>query len=156
MGLGGSIGTALFLGIGRALAATGPLSMLLGFAITGAGVWAMVSRLEHDPILISNKLKLLQMLCLGEMATWLPVTGAMPVYASRYVDQALGFAIGWNVSTIDPIYMCSIKLILQGWYGYMITICIEISAAALVIGYWNTTINVSIDSCPSLRLELNA
>lgn len=43
MGLGGSIGTALFLGIGRALAATGPLSMLLGFLFTGAAVFGMVS-----------------------------------------------------------------------------------------------------------------
>lgn len=43
MGLGGSIGTGLFLGIGRALAASGPLSMFLGFAITGVAIWGMVS-----------------------------------------------------------------------------------------------------------------
>lgn len=39
-----------------------------------------------------------QMQCLGEMTTWLPVSGALPVFASRYVDKALGFAVGWNVS----------------------------------------------------------
>lgn len=43
MGLGGSIGTALFLGIGRALAAAGPLSVFLGFTITGVGIYGMVS-----------------------------------------------------------------------------------------------------------------
>jgi amino acid transporter len=42
MGLGGSIGTALFLGIGRALAAAGPLSVFLGFTISGAAVFGMV------------------------------------------------------------------------------------------------------------------
>jgi amino acid transporter len=37
------------------------------------------------------------MACLGEMTTWLPVPGAIPLFASRFVDPALGFAIGWNV-----------------------------------------------------------
>lgn len=31
----------------------------------------------------------------------------------------------------------------QAWYGYTITICIELSAASVVISYWNDTINVS-------------
>ena len=35
---------------------------------------------------------------LGEMATWLPLPGAIPQFAARYVDPALGFAVGWNVS----------------------------------------------------------
>lgn len=104
MGLGGSIGTALFLGIGRALAATGPLSMFLGFLITGAAIWGMVSRnfRQEDRNLTSS-----QMQCLGEMTTWLPVSGALPVFASRFVDKALGFAVGWNVSsnTLVAIYL---------------------------------------------------
>lgn len=37
------------------------------------------------------------MQCLGEMSTWLPLPGATPYYAARYVDGALGFAIGWTV-----------------------------------------------------------
>lgn len=37
------------------------------------------------------------MQCLGEMTTWLPVPGVTPNFASRYVDPALGFAVGWNV-----------------------------------------------------------
>lgn len=35
---------------------------------------------------------------LGEMATWLPLPGAIPQFCARYADDALGFAIGWNVS----------------------------------------------------------
>ena len=31
----------------------------------------------------------------------------------------------------------------KGWYGYAISICSEISASAVIIGYWNTDIDVS-------------
>jgi amino acid permease len=31
------------------------------------------------------------------MATWLPVPGAIPTFCSRFVDEAMGFAVGWNV-----------------------------------------------------------
>jgi len=69
----------LFLGIGSAFAEAGPLSVLLGYTITGIAVWAMMNSL-------------------GEMATWLPLPGAIPQFCSRYFDDALGFAVGWNVS----------------------------------------------------------
>ncbi|KAF2087483.1 amino acid permease [Saccharata proteae CBS 121410] len=103
--LGGTIGTGLFLGIGKAFATSGPLSVLLGYSITGVAVWGMMN-------------------CLGEMTTWLPLPGAIPQYCARYVDPALGFAMGWN-----------------SWYQSAITLCAEISAAALVIGFWNDDIN---------------
>jgi amino acid transporter len=45
-------------------------------------------------------------------------------YCSRYVDPAMGFAVGWN-----------------NWYQCAITLCAEISAAAIVIGFWNDSIN---------------
>lgn len=38
------------------------------------------------------------MQCLGEMTTWLPLPGAIPQFCARYVDGAMGFAVGWNVS----------------------------------------------------------
>lgn len=41
------------------------------------------------------------MQCLGEMGTWMPVPGAVPTYCSRFVDDALGFAVGWNVSSTN-------------------------------------------------------
>lgn len=103
--LGGTIGTGLFLGIGRAFAHAGPLSVLIGYTGTGIAVFFMMQ-------------------CLGEMTTWLPLPGAIPQYCSRYVDPALGFAAGWN-----------------NWYNAAITLCAEISAAAIVIGFWNDTIN---------------
>ena len=77
--LGGTIGTGLFLGIGRAFTQAGPLSLLLGYTLTGIAVYAMMQ-------------------CLGEMATWLPLPGAIPQFCARYVDGSMGFAVGWNVS----------------------------------------------------------
>ncbi|KAI9893925.1 MAG: hypothetical protein M1814_005478 [Vezdaea aestivalis] len=99
--LGGTIGTGLFLGIGSAFVKAGPLSVLLGYTFTGIGVFAMMQ-------------------CLGEMSTWLPLPGAIPQFCARYVDPAMGFAVGWN-----------------NWYACCITLCAEISAAAIVIGYWD-------------------
>lgn len=74
--LGGTIGTGLFLGIAGAFANAGPLSVLLGYTITGVAVFGMMH-------------------CLGEMATWLPLPGAIPQYCARYADPALGFAVGY-------------------------------------------------------------
>jgi amino acid transporter len=75
--LGGTIGTGLFLGIGTAFANAGPVSVLLGYSITGIAVFGMMQSL-------------------GEMSTWLPLPGAIPQYCARYADPALGFAVGWN------------------------------------------------------------
>ncbi|KAI9680288.1 MAG: hypothetical protein M1829_001174 [Trizodia sp. TS-e1964] len=106
--LGGTIGTGLFLGIGAAFTRAGPLSVLLGYAFTGVSIFAMMQSL-------------------GEMSTWLPLPGAIPQFCARYVDPALGFAVGWN-----------------NWYASSITLCAEISAASIVIGFWNDKINVAI------------
>lgn len=62
----------------------GPLSLLLGYTLTGLAVFAMMQSL-------------------GEMATWLPLPGAVPQFCARYVDDALGFAVGWNVSSFVRI-----------------------------------------------------
>ncbi|KAK6543136.1 hypothetical protein TWF694_007056 [Orbilia ellipsospora] len=100
--LGGTIGTGLFLGVGKALAGSGPLSILLGYSLTGIAIYAMMQ-------------------CLGEMVTWLPLPGAIPQLGERYADEALGFAVGWNQ-----------------WYNSAITLCVEISAASVVVGYWDS------------------
>ncbi|KAF2686689.1 amino-acid permease inda1 [Lentithecium fluviatile CBS 122367] len=105
--LGGTIGTGLFLGIGTAFSNAGPVSVLLGYTVTGVAVFGMMQ-------------------CLGEMATWLPLPGAIPQYSARYVDPALGFAVGWN-----------------NWYQCSITLCAEISAAAVLVSFWDTEEKIS-------------
>lgn len=116
--LGGTIGTGLFLGIGTAFTKAGPLSVLLGYSITGLAVFAMMQSL-------------------GEMSTWLPLPGAIPQFCARYVDEALGFAVGWN-----------------NWYSASITICAEVSAASVVIQYWNGAEDINVAAWISLILVL--
>lgn len=60
--IGGTIGTGLFLGTGKSLATGGPASMLIGYAIVGGIVF-------------------ITMLCLGEMAAFVPIAGSFCTFA---------------------------------------------------------------------------
>jgi AAT family amino acid transporter len=60
--IGGTIGTGLFLGTGKSLATGGPASMLICYAIVGGIVFVT-------------------MLCLGEMAAFIPVAGSFCTFA---------------------------------------------------------------------------
>lgn len=73
--IGGAIGTGLIIGTGSALANTGPASILISYSLVGMLVYVVMA-------------------ALGEMATWLPAAGGFAVYADRWVDPALGFALG--------------------------------------------------------------
>lgn len=64
LALSGAIGTGLFVGAGQVLSLAGPLSAVLAYLITGLNLYAVINSM-------------------GEMATWLPLPGAVPVYASR-------------------------------------------------------------------------
>ena len=60
--IGGTIGTGLFLGTGKALATGGPASMLIAYAICGGIVYVT-------------------MLSLGEMTAFIPVAGSFCTFA---------------------------------------------------------------------------
>ena len=65
---------------------------------------------------------------LAEMTTYLPITGtSVPLYINRFFDPSLAFASGWNY-----------------WYAYAMLISAEVSAAAVVIGYWTTSVPVAV------------
>ncbi len=100
LALSGAIGTGLFVGSGQVLSLAGPLSAFLSYLITGFNLYCVI-------------------VSLGEMSAWLPVPGAVGVFASRYVDPSLGFAVQWSY-----------------WYQNGIGVPIEISAAAVVLDYW--------------------
>lgn len=78
--------------------------------------------------------------CLGEMISYLPIPGGHIKLAERIVDPALGFAMGWNY-----------------WYNWVIVLPAELSAAAVLINYWNTTINnaVWISICLVVVVSIN-
>lgn len=67
----------LTLNSGKALAQAGPGAVLISYAIVGFLVY-------------------LVMCALGEMATWLPLGSGFTGYATRFVDPALGFSLGWT------------------------------------------------------------
>lgn len=98
--LGGSIGTGLFLASGSAIHTAGPGGALLAYAAIGFMVYFLMTSL-------------------GEMAAYMPVSGSFSTYAGRFVDPALGFALGWNY-----------------WFNWAITLAAEISAASLIMKYW--------------------
>jgi amino acid transporter len=61
---------------------------------------------------------------LGEMAVLFPVAGSFAAFSTRFLDPAWGFAMGWNYA-------------LQ----WLVVLPLEIVAASITIGYWNTSIN---------------
>ena len=98
--IGGSIGTGIFLASGSAIYMAGPGGTLLAYLITGLMVYFLMTSL-------------------GEMAAFMPSTGSFYLYASKFVDPALGYALGWNY-----------------WYNWAITVASEIAAASLVMHFW--------------------
>jgi lysine-specific permease len=98
--IGGAIGTGLFVAIGGSLHEGGPGGALLAYGIIGVMVFFLMTSL-------------------GEMSTYMPVTGSFETYATKFVDPALGFALGWNY-----------------WYNWAITVAAELEAGVIVIGFW--------------------
>lgn len=100
IGIGGAIGTGLWLGTGYALTTAGPGGLLIGFILLGL---AMIGVMES----------------LGEMASMFPGSGSFPHFAGRFVDPALGFCVGINyaygnaVSFATELSACAV--IIQYW-----------------------------------------
>ncbi|EUJ41918.1 amino acid permease [Brochothrix campestris] len=100
MAIGGAIGTGLFMSSGLAISQAGPGGAILAYILIGAMVYFLMTGV-------------------GEMATYLPVSGSFATYANRFVDPAFGFAIGWNY-----------------WLNGIITIAVDVATASLVMRYW--------------------
>lgn len=64
---------------------------------------------------------------MGEMVSYLPIDGSYVEFASRFVDNSFGFALGWLV-----------------FYNYAVTVAAEATAVAGMINYWNTDINNAV------------
>ncbi|OCH92807.1 hypothetical protein OBBRIDRAFT_790817 [Obba rivulosa] len=98
--IGGVIGTGLFVGSAQALENGGPIGALLGYMIIGSVVYCLC-------------------VSIGEMIAFMPNVGGVVGLAGLYVDEALGFSLGWSA-----------------WYNWSVTLPTEISAAILVIEFW--------------------
>jgi len=80
------------------------------------------------------------MISLGEMIAYLPIAGGHITLAERFVDPSFSFAMGWNY-----------------WYNWVIVLPAELSAASVLIGFWNKTINgaVWITICMVVVIAIN-
>ncbi|KAJ7283503.1 amino acid permease [Mycena rebaudengoi] len=67
------------------------------------------------------------MISLGEMVAYLPIPGGHIKLAERFVDPAFSFTMGWNY-----------------WYNWIIVLPAELSAAAVLINFWNPGVNSAV------------
>ncbi|TLD23869.1 hypothetical protein PspLS_06478 [Pyricularia sp. CBS 133598] len=105
MAIGGSIGV----GIGGVLSKAGPLSVVLGYAFWGLlYIWPLN-------------------LCVAEMCAYLPIRGTIFELARRFVDPALGFAMGWTY-----------------FFAGLMLVCTEYAAVATIMQYWSKDINPAV------------
>lgn len=58
-------------------------------------------------------------LCMAEMVTYLPISSPFIRFAGDYVDQALGFAAGWNFfifeAALVPFEITACNVIIHYW-----------------------------------------
>ncbi|KAE8150965.1 amino acid permease [Aspergillus avenaceus] len=106
--IGGTIGTGLFISSGTAIAHSGPAGALIAYIFVGTLVFSVMSSL-------------------GEIATYLPISGSFTSYTARLVDPSLGCAMGW-------VY----------WFNWASTYAVELTATGLIIQYWDDQLSIAI------------
>lgn len=106
--IGSSIGSALFVGSGSALSTGGPGGILIGWFVTGIAIF-------------------ITMQSLGELSVAFPVSGGFNLYASRFIDPSIGFAVAWNY-----------------FIQFLVLLPLELVSSAITMQYWNTTVNADV------------
>lgn len=105
--LGGTIGTGLFIGTATPISQAGPVGSLISYIFMATVVYSLANSI-------------------GEMATYIPITGSFTVFCSRFVSPALGASIGW-------LY----------WFSWAITFAIELSVIGQVIEFWTFAVPIA-------------
>ncbi len=101
MAIGSCLGTGLLLNSGSSLNTAGPVGMILGYLTMSLVSYNMATSL-------------------AEMSSYLPIDGHFVEFAIRFVDESLGFALGWTYT-----------------FSFLIIFPTEIIAMVLLIGYWD-------------------
>lgn len=100
LSLGGVIGTGLFLNAGYTINQAGAGGALVGY-LAGGLILYMV------------------MVCLGELAVHMPVTGSFQKYLATYIGPSAGFSLGWMY-----------------FVGSAATAGVEFTAAGILMKHW--------------------
>ncbi|RKF58228.1 Lysine-specific permease [Golovinomyces cichoracearum] len=106
--IGGTIGTGLFIASGSSIATAGPVGSLLAYGFVGTMVYSVMNSL-------------------GEMGTYIPISGAFTAYATRFVHPSLGYAMGWI-----------------NWFQWAMTYALQLTATGLIIQYWAPHLDIGI------------
>ncbi|KAI0896181.1 amino acid permease/ SLC12A domain-containing protein [Annulohypoxylon nitens] len=102
IGIGGTIGTALYVSIGTGLIQGGPGSLFIAFSLWCTVILAIT-------------------MCMAEMVTYLPISSPFVKirFAGRYVDEAFGFAAGWNFfifeAALVPFEVTACNVVIHYW-----------------------------------------
>jgi len=100
IGIGGTIGTALYVQIGRGLMQGGPGSLFIAFTLWCTVILAVT-------------------MSMAEMVTYLPISSPFIRFAGRYVDEAFGFMTGWNFFVFEaalvPFEIVACNVIIHFW-----------------------------------------
>ncbi|RAL23293.1 amino acid permease [Thermoflavimicrobium daqui] len=98
--LGGVIGTGFFLGTSQIIHQAGPGGAILSFTVGGLVMFLI-------------------MLCLGELAVAMPVSGSFQRYASMFIGPATGFMVG-----------------IMYWLNWVATISLDITSMSELMKRW--------------------
>ncbi|KAF6221077.1 hypothetical protein HO133_002758 [Letharia lupina] len=100
IGIGGTIGTALYVQIGHGLVQGGPGSLFIAFAFWCTFILCVT-------------------ISMAEMVTYLPISSPFIRFAGRYVDEAFGVAAGYNFFVFEamlvPFEVVACNLIIHYW-----------------------------------------
>lgn len=106
--IGSCIGSALFVGSGSALNTGGPAAILIAWSVTGLAIFTTMQSL-------------------GELSVAFPVSGGFNLYASRFIDQSVGFAVAWNY-----------------FIQFLVLLPLELVSSSITMQFWNSTINADV------------
>ncbi|MEH7098322.1 amino acid permease [Neobacillus vireti] len=101
LSLGGVIGTGLFLNAGYTINQAGAGGAFIGYIFGGIILY-------------------LVMVCLGELAVYMPVTGSFQTYASKFINPSAGFSLGWmyfiGSATTAGVEFTAAGIIMKRWF----------------------------------------
>ncbi len=103
LSIAGVIGTGLYLSTSSALNKAGPASLFMNYVIMGIVIY-------------------LDMLCLGEMSTYMPISGSFCSYAKKFGSESFAWALMWNY-----------------WFEDALSVASSLTALQLILDYWKTS-----------------
>jgi len=111
------------------------IQMISMGGVIGTGLFLGTASALHDAgpaglvlgYIVMGSVSWVVMGCLGEMVAHLPIAGGHVSLAERFVSRSLSFTMGYNY-----------------WYSWSIILPTEMSASAVLINYWITSVNNSV------------